>query len=43
MKIAGIAALLLVVIFFYVGWRTASLSDNHGKMDTHLYLAMAFE
>jgi uncharacterized protein len=38
-KIAGIAVLFLVVIFFYVGWRTPSLSDNHGKMDTHLYLS----
>ncbi len=39
MKIAGIAVLFLVVIFFYVGWRTPSLSDNHGKMNTHLYLS----
>ena len=39
MKIAGIAVLFLVVIFFYVGWRTPSLSANHGKMDTHLYLS----
>ncbi len=39
MKIAGIAMLFLVVIFFYLGWRTPSLSDNHGKMDTHLYLS----
>lgn len=39
MKIAGITVLFLVVIFFYVGWRTPSLSDNHGKMDTHLYLS----
>lgn len=37
-KIARIAVLFLVVLFFYVGWRTPSLSDNHGKMDTHLYL-----
>jgi uncharacterized protein len=39
MKIAGIAVLFLVVLFFYLGWRTPSLSDNHGKMDTHLYLS----
>lgn len=39
MKIAGIAVLFLVVIFFYVGWHTPSLSGNHGKMDTHLYLS----
>ena len=39
MKIAGIGVVFLVVIFFYVGWRTPSLSDNHGKMDTHLYLS----
>lgn len=39
MKIAGIAVLFLVVIFFYVGWTSPSLSDNHGKVDTHLYLS----
>ncbi|MCA6379743.1 MAG: hypothetical protein IM606_07590 [Cytophagales bacterium] len=39
MKIAGIGVFFLAVIFFYVGWRTPSLSDNHGKMDTHLYLS----
>jgi dienelactone hydrolase len=39
MKIAGIAMLFLVVIFFYLSWRTPSLSDNHGKMDTHLFLS----
>jgi uncharacterized protein len=39
MKIAGIAVLFLVVIFFYVGWHMPSLSENHGKMDTHLYLS----
>ena len=31
--------LFLVVIFFYLGWRTPPLSANHGKMDTHLYLS----
>ena len=39
MKITGIAVLILVVLFFLVGWRKPSLSDNHGKMDTHLYLS----
>lgn len=39
MKIAGIAVFFLIFLFFYVGWRTPSLSDNHGKMDTHLYLS----
>jgi dienelactone hydrolase len=39
MKIVGIAALFLVGILFYPGWRTPSLSADHGKMDTHLYLS----
>jgi esterase/lipase len=39
MKIAGITVLILVVLFFVIIWRTPSLSDNHGKMDTHLYLS----
>ncbi len=39
LKIAGIGVFFLVVIFFYLSWRTPSLSDNHGKMDTHLYLS----
>ncbi len=38
-KIAGIIVLLLISMFFFFGWRTPSLSDNHGKMDTHLYLS----
>jgi uncharacterized protein len=38
-KVAGIGVFFLVVIFFFLGWRTPSLSDNHGKMDTHLYLS----
>lgn len=38
MKIAGIAVLILIVLCFYVVWHTPSLSVNHGKMDTHLYL-----
>jgi uncharacterized protein len=39
MKIAGITILFLIAVFFFIGWRTPSLSDNHGKMDTHLYLS----
>ena len=39
MKIAGIAVLILVALFCFVIWHTPSLSDNHGKMDTHLYLS----
>lgn len=39
MKIAGITMFCLVAIFFYLGVRTPSLSDNHGKMDTRLYLS----
>jgi len=38
MKVAGITVLLLVAILFFLGSRTPSLSDHHGKMDTHLYL-----
>jgi uncharacterized protein len=38
-KITGIIVLFLVVMSFYVGWRTPSLADNHGKIDTHLYLS----
>lgn len=37
-KIAGLTVLLLVVLFYF-GWRTPPLSDNHGKIDTHLYLS----
>ncbi len=39
MKIAGLTMVCLVVTFFYLGLHTPSLSDNHGKMDTHLYLS----
>jgi dipeptidyl aminopeptidase/acylaminoacyl peptidase len=39
MKIAGIIVVFLITIVFFLGWRTPSLSDNHGKMDTHLYLS----
>jgi pimeloyl-ACP methyl ester carboxylesterase len=38
-KIAGLLLLFIVSILFYLGWRVPSLSDNHGKMDTHLYLS----
>jgi uncharacterized protein len=38
MKIAGIIMLFLIAALLLLGWRTPSLSDNHGKMDTHLYL-----
>lgn len=38
LKITGIAVLIFVVLILFMGWRTPSLSDNHGKMDTHLYL-----
>ena len=38
-KIVGITVLLLIAMFFFFGWRKPSLSDNHGKMDTHLYLS----
>ncbi|WP_192350444.1 S9 family peptidase [Algoriphagus sp. Y33] len=36
----GIGAALLAIglILFYLSWRTPSLSENHGKIDTHLYL-----
>jgi hypothetical protein len=43
MKIARIAVLFLVVIFFYMGWRTPSLLENHGKMDSHLYFSYAWD
>ncbi len=39
MKMAGIIVVFLITIVFFLGWRTPSLSDNHGKMDTHLYLS----
>lgn len=38
LKITGIAVLILVGLFIFMVWRTPSLSDNYGKMDTHLYL-----
>jgi uncharacterized protein len=39
MKKAGIILSLLIVVVVFVGWRTPSLSHNHGKMDTNLYLS----
>lgn len=38
-KIIGIIVLLLIAVFLFFGLRTPSLSGNHGKMDTHLYLS----
>lgn len=39
LKITGIVVLILVLLFLYITWHTPSLSDNHGKVDTHLYLS----
>lgn len=39
LKIVGIAVSFLIAIIFFLGLRTPSLSDNHGKIDTHLYLS----
>jgi uncharacterized protein len=38
-KIAGLLLLSIVLILFYLGWRTPSLSANYGKMDTRLFLS----
>lgn len=38
-KFAGLLLLAVIIILVYVGWHTPSLSANHGKMDTHLYLS----
>jgi len=38
-KIVGLSLLAIVLIMFYLGWRTPSLSANHGKIDAHLYLS----
>lgn len=43
MKIAAFLVLLLVTIVFFFGSHTPTLSDNHGKMDTHLYLGDRFD
>ena len=34
-----LSILIVILTFFYLGWRTPDLSVNHGKMDTHLYLS----
>lgn len=39
MKFAAIILVLLVASFLYLGFTKPALSDNHGKMDTHLYLS----
>ncbi len=39
LKIVGLSLLAIVSILVYLGWRTPSLSANHGKMDAHLYLS----
>ena len=38
LKFAGLLMLAIISVLFFLGWRTPSLSPNHGKMDTHLYL-----
>lgn len=38
-KIIGLLLLVIVVLVIYLGWRTPSLSANHGKLDTHLYVS----
>lgn len=37
--IIGISLAAIVSSLFYLGWQTPSLSTNHGKLDTHLYLS----
>lgn len=42
MKITGIILSILFttsILLFFLGSRTPALSDHHGKVDTHLYLA----
>lgn len=39
LKIVGITVLCLIAVLVFLGWRTPSLSDSHGKMETHLYLS----
>jgi uncharacterized protein len=39
LKVGGIIVLCLIAVFIFLGWRTPSLSDSHGKMETHLYLS----
>lgn len=38
MKIAGVIILLIIAALLFLGSRTPSLSVNHGKMDTRLFL-----
>ncbi len=37
-RIVVVIALLVVVALFLLGFRTPSISENHGIVDTHLYL-----
>jgi len=37
LKLIGLLLFGLVLVLVYLGWRTPSLSANHGKLDTHLY------
>jgi uncharacterized protein len=39
LKVTGLLLLSIILILFYLGWRTPSLSASHGKVDTHLYLS----
>lgn len=39
MKLAAIVVVLLAALFLYFGFTKPALSDNHGNMDTHLYLS----
>jgi pimeloyl-ACP methyl ester carboxylesterase len=39
LKIIGISLFVIVSLLLYLGWHTPALSDNHGKVDTHLYLS----
>jgi uncharacterized protein len=39
MKIAGIIVSIIIVVVVFAGWHTPTLSDKHGKVDTHLYLS----
>lgn len=39
LKITGVVVLFGFLILFFLGWRTPPLSDNHGKLDAHLFLS----
>lgn len=39
MKIAGIIVCTLIILFFIINLQSTSLPDNHGRLDTHLYLS----